>query len=85
MQASSPAPAPGAGKRKHPTVAISSNGTMLLAWTEGTGWNKGGSVAWQLFDASGSPLTEKGRAPGVPVWGLVAATARPDGTFLIFY
>lgn len=85
QQPSRPIAAPGLGKRKHPVVAANSKGELLLAWTEGTGWQRGGSVAWQMFDASGSPLPEKGRAPGVPVWGLAAAVAKADGTFVIFY
>ena len=24
-----------------------------MAWTEGTGWMRGGSLAWQLYDAAG--------------------------------
>ena len=85
QQPSRPIAAPGIGKRKHPVVAANAKGELLLAWTEGTGWQRGGSVAWQMFDATGSPLPEKGRAPGVPVWGLAAAVAKADGTFVIFY
>ena len=85
LQPARPVAPPGMSKRKHPAVAAGANGDLLLAWTEGTGWQKGGSVAWQVFDANGNPTAEKGRAPGVPVWGLVAAVARPDGTFQIFY
>ena len=32
--------------RKHPSIAANRRGEVLLAWTEGTGWAKGGSVAW---------------------------------------
>ena len=46
---------------------------------------KGGSLAWQIFDPSGNPTAEKGRVPGVPVWGLVSAIAKPDGSFVIIY
>ena len=45
-----------AGSRKHPVLAASRDGHVLLLWTEGTGWNKGGRLAWQRFDASGRPL-----------------------------
>jgi hypothetical protein len=85
LQASRPVAPPGVGKRKHPVAATDKSGEVLLAWTEGTGWQRGGSVAWQVFDANGNPTVEKGRAPGVPVWGLAAAIARPDGTFVIVY
>ncbi len=46
-------------------------------------------VAWQVFDRLGRPLEEKRSVPGkterVPVWGLVAAYANPDGTFVVLY
>jgi hypothetical protein len=71
--------------RKHPVVALNGKGELLFAWTEGTGWNRGGALAWQVYDASGRPQ-EQGRLPGaVPVWGLAAAAARPDGSFLLVH
>jgi hypothetical protein len=78
--------APGDAKnRKHPAVAATADGQTLLAWTEGTGWSKGGSLAWQLFDKSGSPTGEIGRAPGIPVWGLPSVFADSQGNFTIVY
>ena len=56
-----------------------------LVWTEGMGWNRGGSVAWQVFDKSGRPTRARGRADGVPVWSLVAVFAQPSGDFTILY
>jgi hypothetical protein len=79
-----PAPRP-TGKRKHPAVASNAFGQTLLVWTEGTGWKKGGSLAWQLFDKNGSPIGETNSAPGVPVWGLATAVTEPDGSFSIIY
>lgn len=76
---------PGVGKRKHPVAVANANGERLVAWTEGTGWQKGGAVAWQLFDSAGKITAVKGRADGVPVWSLVSAIARSDGSFVIFY
>lgn len=70
---------------KHPTLAARNDGTVLVAWTNGTGWNKGGTVAWQCFDRTGKPLGSAGRAPDLPVWGLVAAVPRLDGSFLVIY
>ena len=72
-------------KGKHPVAVGNAAGEVLLAWTEGTGWGKGGAVAWQLYDGAGNPTSEKGRAEGVPTWSLVAALAKPDGSFVIFY
>jgi hypothetical protein len=71
--------------RKNPAVAASLNGQMLLVWTEGTGWAKGGSLAWQLFDAGRKPTGAQGTAPGVPVWGLPSVFADHQGNFTIVY
>jgi len=38
-----------------------------------------------VFDQSGRPTDARGTAPGVPVWGLVAAYTQPDGGFTIIY
>jgi hypothetical protein len=83
---SEPVAAPGPGEgRKHPAVAGNRRGETLLAWTEGMGWEKGGTLAWQVFDRDGKPTGEKGRRDGVPVWGLVAAFARHEGGFTVVY
>ena len=82
----SPIAAPGeAGTRKHPRLAANPNGDVLFAWTEGTAWARGGSVAWQVFDATGRARDVKGQATGVPVWSFAAPVARPDGGFVILY
>ena len=82
----SPIAAPGASaNRKHPAVAANSDGQVLLAWAEGTGWQKGGSLAWQLFDEAGKPIGAEGRATGVPVWGLSSVVADRQGNFTIVY
>jgi len=85
LKVSEPVTPPGGAKRKHPVAVGNAQGEVLLAWTEGTGWNKGGAVAWQLYDPTGNPTTEKGRADGVPVWSLVSAFAKPDSNFVIIY
>jgi hypothetical protein len=81
-----PQAAPGAGReRKHPALAVNRRGEMVLAWTEGTGWEKGGALAWQVFDRSGKPTAEGGRVEGgIPVWGLPTAVAA-DGAFIIIH
>jgi len=88
--------APGKGvKRKFPVVC-SNDRYLLLAWTEGMEWNKGGAVAWQLYEGThedkdspcqNSPeITDcSGRVAGVPPWSLIAAVPVGDKQFVIFY
>jgi len=78
------APPGNSGTRKHPAVAGNARGETILVWTEGTGWQKGGALAWQVFDRAGRPKGQPGRIEGgVPVWGLPTVVARPDGKFTI--
>jgi hypothetical protein len=67
----------GPSQRKHPVLAAGRDGSLLIAWTEGTGWNKGGTLAWQITDQdltlnSGSTLVTAGR---VPVWSFCSVAA----------
>jgi hypothetical protein len=76
----------GEGKgRKHPRIAMNRAGEVLLVWTEGTGWQKGGGLAWQLYDRSGQPVGEQKQMPGIPTWSFAAAIARPDNGFSVLY
>lgn len=75
----------GPAGRKHPSVAINTAGVTLVAWTEGTGWARGGTLAWEAVDRDGRRLGAQSNAAPVPVWGLVAAVARPDGSFLLLH
>jgi hypothetical protein len=80
---------PGASRgSKHPTIALDNEGNALLAWAVGTGWEKGGSVAWQVFDGALNPIEgASGRADGLPVWSRPAAVAMPNGGggFVVIY
>jgi hypothetical protein len=70
--------------RKHPALAVNAQDEVLLVWTEGTGWEKGGALAWQVFDKSGKPTSERGRVEdGIPVWGLPTAVATDSGFTII--
>ena len=75
---------PGKGSRKHPSVAINGSGDRLIAWTEGTAWNRGGTAAWRLTDRNGTQIGASQNAGAVPVWGLVSAVALRDGSFVVF-
>ena len=76
------APGPGA---KHPSVAVNRHGEILHVWTEGTGWQRGGRLAWKLTDAGGAATLESGSRPGIVPWNFAACYARPDGSFVILY
>lgn len=56
---------------------------MLLVWTEGTGWQKGGWLAWQLYDRSGKPTAEGKKLSAIPTWSFAAPFVKPDNSFLI--
>jgi hypothetical protein len=69
-----------------PSVAVNQKGEFIVVWTVGTGWNKGGSVAWKVFDKEAVEIkAQAGHADGLPVWSMPAAIARSDGTFAILY
>ena len=86
-QIDKPQSAPGTGReRKHPAVAVNAKGETILVWTEGTGWERGGALAWQVFDKDGKPTAEKGRLDqGIAVWSLPTVVAGPVGKFLIIH
>jgi len=77
--------APGEAKgRKHPALAAQRDGRVLFAWSEGTAWNKGGSLHWQEFDAKGKALGASGKADGLQAWSLPAVAVWGDGFALIY-
>lgn len=71
-------------KSRHPSIAVNTKGETLIAWSVGTGWQKGGSLAWQVLDASGQPTAQRGNQSGVPVWDFAATYAEGD-RFVILY
>ena len=77
--------APDSGRRKHPVLAYNRAGELLLAWAEDTAWQKGGSIAWQIYDVTGHPTSDRGTVSGLPVWGLAATAPLPDGRFVLLY
>jgi hypothetical protein len=86
LATAAPVAAPGDGSdRKHSSLAVNKGGETLLAWMEGEGWGKGGTLRWQLFSRQGSPLQISGEAPGIPAFSFAAAFTRPDGGFTILY
>ena len=84
---STPTSAPGTpANRKHPIAVENNRGETLFVWTEGMAWKKPGALEWQLYDKDNHPIGPTKRTENtVPVWSLVAAFAKPDGSFAIVY
>jgi hypothetical protein len=82
---SAPVAMDGPPGRKHPSLATNAAGVALVSWTEGTGWARGGTLAWEAVDRSGKRLVARSNAAMVPVWGLVSVVSRADGSFLILH
>jgi hypothetical protein len=80
-----PAFSPQARGAKHPVTATNRRGETLLAWTEGTGWQRGGKVGWQIVNSSGAVVAGEEHRDGLPVWGTVAVSADPDNGFTVVY
>ena len=76
---------PGGEHAAHPAAAVNDDGEAIFVWTEGTGWNRGGAVAWQVYDAEGEPTAVNDRRVGVPTWSLATVVANPQGGFTIIY
>lgn len=70
-------------RRKHPRLAFGPDGTVLLAWATGTGWNKGGAVGWQLF-ANGVPVGPIEGREDLPVWSFPVVAALGDRFVLLY-
>jgi hypothetical protein len=86
VAATRPTSPPGGGSRKHPAIAANKDGEIIVVWAEGTGWQRGGALAWRVFDRSGRATSEMGRVrAGIAVWSLPAVVARPDGHFVIIH
>jgi hypothetical protein len=77
-------PAPATGKvRKHPAIAEDRHGRVLLCWTDGTGWKRGGTLDWQMFNAQSQPVGAPSGGATVPVWGMPAAVSVHGRFFVI--
>jgi hypothetical protein len=70
-------------QRKHPVLAVKGD-EVMVAWTEGTGWQKGGNMAWQILEGGKlQPAKASGRAPGVKMWSFVSTATTKDGFVIV--
>jgi hypothetical protein len=73
-------------RRKNPTAIVSPSGATLLAWGDGPGWQSGGNLHWQLFDAGHRAWGETKTVPApIPARSVPTGVARSDGSFVIVY
>ena len=73
--------------RKHPSLAagIGKQEGQLFVWAEGTAWQKGGEVAWELAGTSGADDKTTGKEKGLPVWGRPIAVRIGPDHFAVIY
>jgi hypothetical protein len=55
-----------------------------MACIIGSGWNKPGTLHWDLLDERGQVTTSGGGDP-LPLWSHTAAYAHPDGSFVLLH
>ncbi len=67
---------------KHPTLAQNTKGQTLITSVIGSGWNKAGTLHWDMLDARGT-VTDSGGGEKLPVWSYPVAYAQADGSFVI--
>lgn len=83
---SEPIAMPAGRGQKYPAIAAGPKGETVLAWAEGAGWNKGGALVWQAFDADGKPTRDRGKIDaGVPVWSLPAVGIDSTGKIIVVH
>lgn len=70
---------------RHPALAVNARGETLVAWSLGTGWQRGGELAWVILDAAGKLTDRRGAAPDVPVWSHTAVFANAAGDFVVLH
>jgi len=68
---------------RHPSI-VSLEDHIMLVWSEGTGWNKGGDAAWEIIGPSGKTINSGKMKGAVPVWGFATAFARDNGFSIIY-
>ena len=78
-------PNDGQRRQKHPSLAASENGAVLLAWGEGPGSQPGGDLRWQLFDARGNPTAHGRTAEEIPYESTPATVSLPGGRFAVIF
>jgi hypothetical protein len=84
-QVGAPTIQPAEENQKYPAIATNAAGQIALVWAEHMAWNKGGQVAWQIYDKNLKPVGPEGRADGIPKWGVPAVFSRADGSFAVMF
>lgn len=85
LGSSLPTPITSKASAKYPTIAVNKNSDILLAWTEGSAWQKGGISHYQIFDSKLKPLCPPKGEHGLKPWSFSSVAAEPSGNFILFY
>lgn len=72
----------GPANAKHPALARNEQGWTLITSVMGSGWNKAGTLHWDLMNAEGR-ITASGSGGKLPTWSFPAAHSCPDGSFVV--
>lgn len=72
-------------KQKHPALAKNAEGLTTLAWLSGSGWQKGGTLWFQIFDLKNQPHGSPMEVGPSPVWNRPAVVVAPDDHFVLIY
>jgi hypothetical protein len=73
-------------RQKNPALAVTRSQQTLVAWGEAFGWQAGGTLRWQRFDAGGEAIDQPGQAQApIPMFSVAEALAKPDGQFVIIF
>jgi hypothetical protein len=68
---------------KHPALAENKAEDWLVAWTEGTGWERGGALSWRINHKDGK--FESGRQEGCPSGAMAQFIPSRMASFVVLY
>jgi len=77
--------APSGTAQRYPSLTLGQGGSSLLTWTNGAGWQKGGSLHWQAYDKDFRPLGPAGSSGETPVWSFPTAVALSGNRYAIYF
>ncbi|HEY9719633.1 MAG TPA: hypothetical protein V6C69_19295 [Trichormus sp.] len=77
--------APNGSEQRYPSLSLGRDGSTLLTWTKGAGWQKGGTLQWQAYDHDFHPVGSQGSSGDTPVWSFSSAVALNGNHYAIYF